>query len=320
MRIPAISLSINNNTHKNPRKTVQKSRENRNPPTFSFGAKFAKTDLLYQSSIQYHKANIFKIDPFKIEEYFKQQGIPAFFREGSDFAKKMVAYCCYHTSEIFSQLHYKKPVQIGLTGFRRFGHNATGLCHYAPSTYSPTESYPAMSILFNSFVDNQPYNLDGKTIPLNWESFFDISMDSNKKHFLSSGHFLSPFIHEFAHSLHYHKIFSKFGAPFNNSDYVFNPTTQVILDKLNMKLDTTNPYVSSSIIKNIDENISRYGATLLPEAFAEAFTKAVLQNLDIFSLRLTKNPFPMYNNGNKILNQVLYETFEGLVGDGAGLI
>lgn len=323
MKIPAINIFGNYNigcpaTSKGGKNNYADNQQKRQ--SVSFGVNYTKSDLIYRSSILYHKANIIKTTPSKVEEYFRQQGIPAFFQEGSDFARKMVAYCCYHTSEIFSQLHYIKPKQIGIADFRRLNSDATGLCFYGPSMYSRTETYPARAVLFNTFAGDKKSNVEGKNIVLDWENFFDISMENKKNNFLSSGHFLSPFIHEFAHSLHYHKIFSKFGVPFNDPAYIYNPNSQIILDKLNMKLDNTNPYVSSSIVKNITQNISQYGAILLPETFAEAFTKAVLEHIDVFSLRLIENPFPMKNNGNNILNQVLYETFEGLVGDGAGLI
>jgi len=319
MRIPSIS-TYRCNTYKPAYKNTINNRKKASYQTPSFGVNYTNTDLIYKSSIALHQANIIRTNPARVEEYFRQQGIPAFFREGSDFARKMVAYCCYHTSEIFSQLHYKKPVQVGIADFSRMNTDATGLCFYAPSTISQTEAYPARAVLFNSFSKFIPYNLNGQMIPLNWENFFLIAEDTKKRNFLSSGHFLSPFIHEFAHALHYDKLYSKYGVPFYDPHYRPNPNMQIVLDKLNLKLDNNNPFVSGSIVNNIDKNVSHYGATSLPETFAEAFTKAVLENIDVFNLRLTQNPFPMKNNGNNILNQVLYEAFEGLVGDGAGLV
>ena len=64
---------------------------------------------------------------------------------------------------------------------------------------------------------------------------------------------------------------------------------------------------------------SGYGSTLLPELFAEEFSRAVIKNLDPVHLTLKRNPFPITTT-NKDFNSVLYETWEGLIDDGQGLI
>ena len=56
-----------------------------------------------------------------------------------------------------------------------------------------------------------------------------------------------------------------------------------------------------------------------PETFAEEFTREIVNNLEYFKLRLTRNPFPLAKN-NPTLQQILYETWEGLIADGKGLI
>ena len=294
----------------------------------AFGANMSK--LAYQASLDYHFGQIHNIDPFRIEQYFAQNNIQAFFREGTDYGKKMVAYCCYHASEIFKQLHYPQPRFVGIVDFRRIrdAETATGLSFYASQQISPYEVYRPLTAIFNTFYDKRPiYKKNGKEIPVDWEHFIEVMEESKNSGFLSTFHFMSPFIHEYAHNLHYHKIYSLKGAPEHIPGYKYNPN--VLTDVFyKMNRDLYNPpkktnYIANYIAKYLPEaiakDISYYGSTALPETFAEAFTKEVVQCLDPFSLRLVKNPFPMKSN-NELINKVLYETYEGLVGDGRGVV
>ena len=79
-----------------------------------------------------------------------------------------------------------------------------------------------------------------------------------------------------------------------------------------------NPFISYEV-RNALNTSSRYGSTLLPETFAEEFTRTVADNLNYMTLKLKRNPFPMAIS-NPTLQQVLYETWEGLIADGQGLI
>ncbi len=317
MRIPSVSARYCSSSPRYKTTVTTAPSFNKQP---SFGVNF---DYLYKKSLSYHNAGILRTNVSQIEKYFEKSGIPAFFREGTDYGKKMVAYGCYHASEIFKQMSYQRPTYLGMIDFRRIPqenvHNATGLCASFPNVVSPTEVYPIRSVLFNTFSDNIPTVIDGAEIQLNWENFFTVVQHSKDTNFLSAGHFLSPFIHEFAHSLHNHHLFSKFGAPVADAGYAYNPYISNLYAKLNVNLDKNNPFVSTSISNLISQDVSSYGATNLMETFAEAFTKDVLSCIDMFTLRLTKNPFSSTNR-NPVLTQVLSETFEGLVGDGAGLI
>ncbi|MBR6099140.1 hypothetical protein IKP85_05270 [bacterium] len=294
----------------------------------SFNANMSK--LTYQASLDYHFGQIHSIDPYRIEQYFANNNIQAFFREGTDYGKKMVAYCCYQASEIFKQLHYPQPRCVGIADFRRIrgAETATGLSFYASQQISPYEVYRPLTAIFNTFHEKRPiYAKDGKAIPVDWEHFIEVMEEARNNGFLSTNHFMSPFIHEYAHNLHYHKIYSKFGAPEPTPGYAYNPNVlQDVFYKMNKDLYQQTPntnyianYISRYIPDVIAKDISYYGSTALPEAFAEAFTKEVVKCLDPFSLRLVKNPFPMKSD-KEIINKVLYETYEGLVGDGKGVV
>ena len=135
---------------------------------------------------------------------------------------------------------------------------------------------------------------------------------------------MSPFLHEFAHNLHFHKLYKKFGCPAPNQGYIYNPKTEIILKYLNLPIKdkygnpVKNPCISYEVRKQLNTS-SEYGSSLLPETFAEEFTREIVNNLEYFKLRLTRNPFPLAKN-NPTLQQILYETWEGLIADGKGLI
>lgn len=297
-----------------------KKTENKNKT--SFRAKIPSSGYLYEKALNIHKANILKTQPANVERYFGTLGIEATFREGSEYARKFVSYCCYQASEIFRQLNHALPVKIDLMNFQKLNLNATGICNYG-TLYKP-KYYPIRTVLFNTFEETKPILIKDKKIPLNWENFDKIQENSYNQGFLSVRHFLSPFIHEFAHSLHYHKLFSKFGCPEQQQFYFYNPAANNIMQKLKIPMiidgkQVNNPFVSTEVTQLLSRDISDYGATQLFESFAEAYTKDVISCMDLFNLRLTRNPFPTKNMSPEV-HQVLSEIWEGLVGDGAGLI
>lgn len=300
--------------------TKSKKHENKNKT--SFKAKIPSYDYFYGKALKIHKYNILKVQPINIERYFGNLGIEATFREGSEYARKFVAYCCYQTSEIFRQLNHALPIKIDLINFKKLGIDATGICNYG--TIHTPKYYPIRTVAFNTFEAGDFVQIKNKKIPLIWEHFEKIQEENYKQGFLSVNHFLSPFIHEFAHSLHYHKLFSKFGCPEQQQFYFYNPAVNNIMQKLKIPMIVDgqmvkNPFVSTEIAKSLGRDISNYGASQLFESFAEAYTKDVISCIDLFNLRLTRNPFPTKNMSPEV-HQVLSEIWEGLVGDGAGLI
>ena len=137
--------------------------------------------------------------------------------------------------------------------------------------------------------------------------------------FSSTPHFMTPFIHEFAHNLHFHKLFSKFGCHEKHPLYIHNPYVVDKLNLLNKPIQELNPYYGSYIRDLLSKDISVYANEKIPETFAEYYTKRVIENMDLLKLRLTANPFTNTKT-NPTISQVLNETWEGLVGDGQGLL
>lgn len=275
----------------------------------------ANWEYLYVKSCHLHHANIMGTQPERIEKYFEQQGIPATFRAGSEYAKKFVAYCCYQASEIFKQLRHVLPSSIDMYDFSKLNPkpNATAL-----TTYGPMFKYPVRTVLFNTFEEKLfTTSYTGRQIPLNWENFFEYQVSQYRNGSLSTPHFLSPFLHEFAHSLHDDNLFRLKGCHIAGSPYKYEPKVGPLMEVLNKPISELNPNLGQTI-ENIRHSISIYGGTTLPETFAEYYTNNAINNMDLFSLRLTSNPFKFKEDKNILA--ILSEAWDGLVGDGKGLV
>lgn len=273
---------------------------------------------LYKKSFAIHQKCINETQPERVEKYFEQKGIPATFKEGTDYARKFIAYCCYHTAEIFKQLGHELPVKLDITDFRTFeAKGAIGITNFA--TLSKPKHYPIRSVVMNTLQEGNFLTHKNNNIPITWENYYNAQIASYESGTLSTPHFLSPFIHEFAHNLHYHKLFSKFGCQEINPLYRYNPNMSIIFQRLNMPIKSLNPYYGSYIQDAISKDISVYASGQLPETFAEYYTKSIVENMDLLKLRLTDNPFTT-NKTNPTVAQVLNETWEGMAGDGHGLV
>ena len=275
----------------------------------SFGENLIQ-DYLYDKSLIKHIHEANDINPVYVEDYFNAMGIPCRFDRGSEKTRKVIAYCAFKTSEIFRQMNMVLPTQLGMESHEA---NSDGGINIAVCYYLPGAGIPIRTVNFNSLYD--------------WDNHIERSKENNSNGFHSSGHFLQTFIHEYAHNVHYHHLYSKFGCPVaNNLGYYYNPETMRILNALNMQVydpktgepSKYNSYVTEDARKGMKQS-SKYGSSLLPETFAEELARAVINCLDPISLQLTKNPFPIIT-ASPNLNAVLYETWEGLVADGAGII
>lgn len=316
-----INPNINNQTQKS---------DTKNRSDVHFGAKpltDAQTQKIIEKAIKFHKTNILGTDPRDIEEFFAKLGVSASFQDGSEYARKFIAYGCYQASKIFKQLGFVIPPKlrsIDMEMIEPNGKNVLGACFFRscdfrPTLFSAPEHFPIRTTVFNTFPRYNPTQVGNKTMNLCWENMFEIAEHNKNVGWSSSGHFLSTFIHEFAHNLHYHKIYSTFGAPDKCDLYEYNPKVNNILKALQRNIGGFRSSVSPVYGLLIKRDISRYGASKLPETFAEALTEEILSNIDPITLRLSENPFPM-KKSNEILTQILHEIYEGLVNDGKGYI
>ena len=277
-------------------------------------------EKIYHKSCYFHMANINGTQPERVEKYFEQQGVPATFKTGSEFAKKFVAYCCYHAAEMFKQLKHVLPSKIDMEDFEKFnipdldGANAL-------TTDNQFFNYPIRTVIFNTFKKpNVVINkYTGEKIVHNWENFFNSQVYQHKIGFLSTPHFLSPFLHEFAHSFHEHNIFSKKGCHMQNAGYKYNPQTATLMQILRTPVDRLNLLIGPHINENIKRTISIYGGTNLNEAFAEGYTNNIINHMDLFKLRLTSYPFAPQNSDVNVV-QAINEAFEGAVADNKGIV
>ncbi len=266
-------------------------------------------DYIYDKSLVKHinEANV--LDPRLVEEYFQTLGIPCDFREGSEKARKVVAYSAFNAAEILRQINMVLPTKITMGDMK--DPDILAGCYFLPDTQ---ENYPIRTVEFNTKYD--------------WDNHMEKIRELNKEKGgqFSSGHFIQTFLHEFAHNIHYHHLYSKFGSPVPNQGYLYNPNAMRILGALNMpiydprtgEINIHNKYVTKDAREAMKKS-SCYGSTLLPETFAEEFARALINCMDYMSLRLKRNPLPIITSTPE-LNQVLYETWEGLVDDNEGLV
>ena len=271
-------------------------------------------DYLYDKSLVKHIHQAQNINPRDVESYFYSLGVPCSIRQGSQKTQKVIAYCCFNTAEIFRQLNHPSIVLPRMITMEEIRGDIPGLypiacCYGFPVSH---KGYPIRTVVFNTLYD--------------WDNHMENSKEIQKRDggFHSSGHFLQTFIHEFAHSVHNHHLYSQYGCPYPNDQYKYNPETMEKLYILGMKIYDEkgnivhNKYVPETTRLALKKS-SGYGSTLLPEAFAEEFARAIINCMNPMNLRLTKDPFPIIT-ANPGLNAVLYETWNGLVGDDDGYV
>ena len=176
--------------------------------------------FLYNKFLNHHIKSAEETDPNLVEQYFNALGIPCNIKMGSEKARKVIAYCCYNTSEIFRQINMPLPVRIDMEENINSNPNLTTMasCYYGPNYQ---KGFPIRTVTFNVLYD--------------WDNHMENSYVKNQEdNFHTSGHFLQTFLHEFGHNVHFDKLYSKFGCPYLNQGYKFNPNMQTIMDILNL--------------------------------------------------------------------------------------
>ena len=275
---------------------VEKSIYSKGMSNIPFGISMIQ-DYIYEKSLVKHRHMIDEINPREVEGYCYSLNVPCAINKGRTLKdNQVIAYCVFYGMEIMRQLGMPLPAKIDM---EPFPNRTLAACYYGPDVGKP--------------IGTVVYNLNQ-----DWANLLDTSLAEHKakNKFHTSNHFLHT-IHEFGHNVHYHKLFSKFGSPTPDPRFAFNPATENLMKKLNMPTNGS-PYITPEV-REIMKQSSGYGSTLLPELFAEEFTNAVISNMDFMTLQMERNPFPIKNLSPE-LRQVLYETWEGLVGDGQGLI
>ncbi len=289
-----------------PDRQIKKSIYSKGASAIPFGISMIQ-DYIYEKSLVKHRHMIDEIDPRLVEGYCRSLGVPCAIDKGrTPKDNQYIAYCVFNAMEIMRELKMHLPARIDME--YKEDPRTLAWCYYGPGD----NGMPIGGIAFN--------------INRDWANELEVSLENhkNKDNFHTANHFLQTTIHEFGHNVHYDKLYKKFGCPWPDSRYFYNPNMYRIMEKLNMKLyddDGTpvqNPYISNEV-RNIMKQSSGYGSTLLPELFAEEFAKAIIDNMDFMTLKMERDPFPIRNVSPE-LYQVLYETWEGLIDDGQGLI
>lgn len=279
---------------------VEKSIYSKGFSNVSFGINMVQ-DYIYEKSLVKHRHLIDEINPREVENYCESLNVPCSIKKGRTLKdNQVIAYCIFNGMEIMRQLKMPLPARIDM---QAFPNRTLAACYYIADAQ---KGFPIGTVVYNLNQD--------------WARLLDTSLAEHKAKdkFHTTNHFLHTTIHEFGHNVHYDKLYRKFGSPTPDPRYVHNEGVYYILEKLNMKPDGENPYITPKV-RDIMKQSSGYGSSLLPELFAEEFANAVISNMDFMTLRMERNPFPIKNLSPEML-QVLSETWEGLIGDGQGLI
>jgi len=260
-------------------------------------------DYIYKKAYQLHRVNILKCDVKGVENYFRNLGVDANF-EGNN----IVAYGCHKAAEIFRKLNFILPPKIGMLDFSKEYHpdakNAWAVCTLFHERHGISNIFPPRSVIFNKFMHNPVIQINGKPCSLNWENYAYILQNDAKTGWMSTGHFFSVPLHEFAHNLHTHHLYSKFGSPEPAFPYRFNPFTNEILKTLKKPIGVYSDQVK--------KDISEYGTDTRFETFAEDLTENIIQSIDPFSLTLTKHPFSVHDD-NPVVERIVGEIWEGVI-------
>lgn len=286
-------------TPQGPDRQVEKSIYSKGASAIPFGISMIQ-DYIYEKSLVKHRHMIDEIDPRVVEGYCLSLGVPCAINKGrTQKDNQVIAYCVFNGMELMRALKMPLPARIDM---EPFPNRTLAACYYGPDIY---KGFPIGTVVYNLNQD--------------WAHLLDTSLAEHKAKdkFHTTNHFLHTTIHEFGHNVHYHKLFSKFGSPTPDSRFVYNPATERLMEKLNMPPDGS-PYITPEV-RDIMKQSSGYGSSLLPELFAEEFANAIISNLNFMTLQLEQNPFPIKNLSPE-LYQVLYETWEGLIDDGQGII
>lgn len=241
----------------------------------------------------------------KVEKKFANNyGIEACFMQNKSPA--LASVLCLEIFEKLAKLFKRKFVLPPcITIFERNSlidtNSANNFC--IPDTKEVLKSeypYPGRSIFFQKFK--------------NLSDIDDITETQYKNKRTSSPHFLSPFIHEWLHSLHLDMIYNKFG--YGGSCYYLNnqyPPTNINIRGIDIIKQLQTKKLTSKENEIVFDTLGEYST--LPEnqyleIFSETFTKLICESLD--GVELVYNPIESFkklpDEFQKILKKVIFPT------------
>ncbi len=194
----------------------------------------------------------------------------------TDFANNpIVAACSALTANIFHKLGFVQPTNILVKDLRGTGYTKTlAFCTISPSNYE----------LFRKFGEDFPIRSVIVNEAKNWDNLQKNMLRDKQENYLSTGHFLAPFIHEFIHSAHLDNLMKKHGNG-----------TKIMRKML-------KDFKNEDTIALIKKETSEYGSTKPVEMVAEEMTELIVESLSpktlmpnemIFKMQRAKEPFQM---------------------------
>lgn len=203
------------------------------------------------------------INPKQIEnDLYKKFNISSNFQ-----GNKIVAGCTALTANIFHKLKLVQPTAVKLT---RLQDNVYGNC----------------------CGFNREININSS---MDWTQIQNWAINEKLEGFHATGHFLSTFIHEFMHNVHFDKIQKLAANPqYSNNqnvqsmvNIIINPNG-IITEKLNKN---STSFANDSIESYVKQKVSTYGSKMPAEMYAEKGAQMIADVLDMKTLRPKNNPF-----------------------------
>ena len=245
------------------------------------------------------------VDVGAIERNLQKRGIEADFSQGSDYARRFIAKSCEITANIFEELGLVRPKKVMTYDFHKipgFDQPAETIGFCTPRNWG---SNPARTVAFNV----------GKGIE--WEDFVNWAARNYASGHSSTGHFLGPTAHEFAHSSLIDNVYKRLGTPIPLVGYKHN--SKVGAELLNLQKSYGNTPRIQAAKDIIDGKISTYGTSCPHETFAEGLAKKILTE-HVYPMTYKAIPFPANPSLIKPEDRIIYEIWNGLAHDGKGLI
>lgn len=216
-----------------------------------------------------------------ISDIFERQGIKTDFK-----GNKVIAWCCLKTLEIFNELNQKYKLKLALpkaiyvedfSELLEQDPKEYGICNFYPGYLKKgsEQVYSERTVLFNSFESSRKVaDEDG----YKWENIDSTIEDLYSKGFLSSGHFLGMFIHEFSHSAH-------------NANLLIKLSSEEFLNKTKIFSDARYLTQFNRRLGKLFSKISKSAESVPFETIAEDMTRRIATSLDPQKLLPAQNPF-----------------------------
>ena len=244
----------------------------------------------------------------KVSTEFSRCGIPTDFKDN-----KVIAWSSLKCLQIIQTLNSKYNLNLALPSgifvedFTDLdipeSQNILGFCTTMPKALlkNSKKIFPEKTIFFNWHPNEDCSDKD-----FFWNNINALADYKKEIGDSSTNHFLDIILHEFAHAIHIDHLLKKLG-----------PVKYIkLLHKLK-EIEETNSF-KNKYLKTISNQSCLYAGTDPTECIACDISKRIIENLEEFKLRPTKNfikesPYRKYNSKEKLISLIFDNKYDRLV-------